>query len=206
MKLATACTQCRLAKKKCLQRDGQRSCAYCRLKGLSSQCSIVVDAAKRQPPSQHSSAVKSGLGSLSSEASNLLTTPTRVDLVDLYLAFIHDRPQTIFHAPTLRKQVRMGYTSEALLLALCSLGCRFSTQDSLRSLEGPMTKACKTALHVKLSSKDIEVVQACILVANLCAANMDPDGEALYFGACAANHFIARTDLGQALPFVSRES
>lgn len=191
MKHATACAPCRAAKKKCLRRPGELNCAYCRLHGLTSKCS--------NPPQNAPSAISRplkpavvGFESLSPEENNLLTVRTRLELVDLYILYIHDRPHSLFHAPTLRRHVEAEEISEALLLALCSLGCRFSKLDSLRSLGATLTRASKIALHVTLANKDTQVVQACILVANLCAANLDPDGEALYFGAFssfAKSHF-----------------
>lgn len=49
---------------------------------------------------------------------------TQPELVDVYFRYVHDKPHTLFHEPTLRKAVRDGTVSDAILHGTLGLGAR----------------------------------------------------------------------------------
>lgn len=103
------------------------------------------------------------------------------ELVGHYLDKVHDRPHSLFHPQTLRDRVRDGTTSHALLLAICSMGARFSPDPDIRHLEPALTAKSQSLLQADLTNMTLENIQTCILVANLCAANRNHKDEALFF-------------------------
>jgi hypothetical protein len=102
-------------------------------------------------------------------------------LVDYYLTKLHNRPHSLFHPATLKKQVQDGSINKALLLSICSMGARFDTDDEIRSLENTYSNESKRLLLADLENICIENVQTCILIANLYAAHLNPSSEALFF-------------------------
>lgn len=54
----------------------------------------------------------------------LVDMQTREHLVELYLQFIHDKPHTLFHPPTLRAQVRKDAVPRVILFSIMSLAAR----------------------------------------------------------------------------------
>jgi hypothetical protein len=179
MKPTTACKQCRTAKRKRRVADDETGCSACRLRGQ--ECSAARSGMHWQtvlspPPVPELNATSRKLGAQ-------LPYQCRMELVDHYFTFIHDRPQILFHESTLKDQVRAGDIDEALLFAICSLGCRFSRDSALRCLESSLSKASKRLLHANYERISLQSIQTCILLANLSAANLDINCEALYFGA-----------------------
>jgi hypothetical protein len=104
-----------------------------------------------------------------------------VELVEHYIDKLHDRPHSLFHLPTLRVSVQKRTIKKALLLAICGLGSRFSTQAEICVLEQQLTATAKRLILADLENICLENIQTCILVANLCAANGTPSSEALFF-------------------------
>jgi hypothetical protein len=104
-----------------------------------------------------------------------------IELVEHYIDKIHDRPHSLFHLPTLRESVRKQSINEALLLAICSLGSRFSKHPDKRVLEHQFTSKAKRLILADLENICLENIQTCIVVANLCGANATPSSEALFF-------------------------
>jgi hypothetical protein len=103
-------------------------------------------------------------------------------LVENYIWWIHDRPHSIFHLPTLRALVRAKKLPTALLLALLSYGALFHPDLEVSSLGPNLFDDAKQQLHLDLENVCIENIQACILLANLSAALLRPSSEALYLG------------------------
>jgi hypothetical protein len=103
--------------------------------------------------------------------------------VDHYLDKLHNRPQSLFHPAKLRSEVQDGSINKGLLLAICCMGARFDHGDRVRSLETNLIdeSTCKRLLLADLETICIENVQTCILIANLCAAHLNPSSEVLFF-------------------------
>ncbi|KFZ14497.1 hypothetical protein V501_03196 [Pseudogymnoascus sp. VKM F-4519 (FW-2642)] len=104
-----------------------------------------------------------------------------VGLVEHYINKLHDRPHSLFHLPTLRKRVQNREINKALLLAICSLGSRFSAEPEICMLQEQLTAESKRLILADLENICLEGIQTCILIANLCAANAKPSSEALFF-------------------------
>lgn len=177
MRYPRACTQCRESKRKC-KRDGlDQPCIQCTQRRL--RCTLIPRSANSRPTAlapQEPAACYHDANPLI-----CLSGALKHDLVNLYLEKLHDRPHSLFHASTLRAQVRGGSVSPALLLALCSAGSRFSHDPGTRALEMRLMNESKRLLLSNLESMSVENVQCCILIANLCAAHLNPTSEALFF-------------------------
>lgn len=171
MKPATACLQCRQRKLKCRSRAPMTAC----LNYLSKQrpCSSVVTK-----PSQATRA---------HDAPRLdpvsLPVPLALQMVDDYIRCLHDRPHSLFHVPTLRRAVIAGTLGRALLLSICSLGCRFSTEQTVRDMRIELFAEASSYLTVLVENTTLENVQTCILLANISSAESKPSAEAMYFGS-----------------------
>jgi hypothetical protein len=111
----------------------------------------------------------------------LLSDSVIENLVENYLVKIHDRPHSLFHPPTLRQDVRLKHISRALLCALCSMGCRFSTDTGIRRLEPLLTAEAKRLLKADIENISLENIQTCILAANLSGSESKSASEALFF-------------------------
>lgn len=103
--------------------------------------------------------------------------------VDDYLRYLHNRPHTLFHPPTLKRAVIEETLDEALLLAICSLGFRFSDNPAIRQLGLQYCRASSSLMHRRLEQVSLENVQTYILLANAYSAESEPVSEALYLGS-----------------------
>jgi hypothetical protein len=56
-----------------------------------------------------------------------------VELIDLYLSVIHDKPHTLFNPNLLRKRLRDGTLPEAVIYSIMALAARYITQNTLDS-------------------------------------------------------------------------
>lgn len=179
MKTPKACNECRRSKRKCSRRDGRvgDSCDQCQVKNLRCTASL---ANADLPPRVHSLLPKS---SLATHQDTSIDVPVDVAarLVDHYLTRLHNRPHSLFHPATLKRQVQDGSINKALLLSICSIGARFDHDDEIRSLENIYNNESKRLLLADLENICIENVQTCILIANLYAAHLNPSSEALFF-------------------------
>ncbi|PNS17167.1 hypothetical protein CAC42_7221 [Sphaceloma murrayae] len=180
MRNAKACLQCRNLKRKCTTSSQSGPCDHCAKKQVA--CSLTQPVA---PRSNHRQTDK--IQPLVPKPEHILEVslniPKRVviDLVELYIYNIHDRPHSLFHLQTLRRQVGSGSVSLHLLYAICAVGCRFSQQLWIRKMEDDLTKESRRLAHAELSSASIELVQTLIILANLFVARHDASTEALYF-------------------------
>lgn len=174
MKVAKACQQCREGKRKCLLDRSNTACIPCQKRSIT-DCTLRKKA--------RSASVAPTLAQIQPASPIRVELPNDIaqELVENYLTMIHHRPHSLFHPPTLREDVRENRVSRALLFAICSLGSRFSAGESFRQLETTFTVAAKRLLLQDLENICLENIQACILVANLCAAESNPTSEALFF-------------------------
>ncbi|KAL2839532.1 hypothetical protein BJX68DRAFT_258802 [Aspergillus pseudodeflectus] len=182
-----SCKQCRQAKRKCIRSETDlfAPCGRCLRHHLA--CSSA------QPPSskrKHQLAPRAIFSdSPSPSASQPISNLPRkavddfladqeavVELASNYLTKIHDRPHSIFHAPTLSSRIRQKSVSKALLLAISDGEIAHSFLDGRMQapLRNNMEQIC------------LENIQTCILVANLCAAHANPSSEFLFFQMAVA--------------------
>lgn len=110
-----------------------------------------------------------------------LSHGTAIELVDHYLDKFHGRPHSIFHPATLRSQVQNGTLNEALLYAICAIGCKFSGNPDTRNQGSNLATESKRLLQADISHICLENIQACILVAMLSVGHGDSASEALFF-------------------------
>ncbi|KAJ3533831.1 hypothetical protein NM208_g7808 [Fusarium decemcellulare] len=182
MKQPTACRQCRESKRKCIRRGAGNACVTCLKRRVQCDASLRKYSALQssllpKQPSTHDDTLHPS----QSKPTLDLSTEVAQELVEHYLIKIHDRPHSLFHPPTLRDEVRRGSINRALLLSICSMGCRFSSDAHIQSLELSMVQESKRLLQADLENICLENIQTCILIANLCAGHFNPSSEALYF-------------------------
>jgi hypothetical protein len=185
MKMAKACRECRISKRKCSRVNTHGPCAQCLKNGLS--CSSVLRV-MRDP---HLVPRDLGPGVDQEDSRSIdLQQEIVVELLEQYIDKIHDRPHSLFHLPTLRESVRKRTIKKPLLLAICSLGSRFSTYTEIRALEHQLTAEAKRLILADLENICLENIQTCVLVANLCAASATPASEALFFRKLLCYHYF----------------
>lgn len=181
MKPPTACKQCREAKRRCIRRGAGQACVTCEKRQLRCGTRGTIRDSTNilpKPPSQfQQSPPQESVSSPTLE----LTPSLAQELVEYYLVKIHDRPHSIFHLPTIRDSVRDGTINRALLLSLCSMGCRFSADYRVKSMELSLLDESKRLLQADIENICLENIQTCILIANLCVSHGNPSSEALYF-------------------------
>lgn len=172
MKLAKACRQCRDGKRKC---DRPATCVPCkqctRRKLRCSGAAATLKTPLLSPQPRPSTPVQS-----------LPSLEVRRELCDLYISYIHDKPHTLFHEPTLRQEVADGSVSRAVLYGVLGLSARFSNHDEIRLQAEGFAMESRRELKVDLEHICLENVQACILIGNLCGAEGNNNTEALFFG------------------------
>ncbi|VUC33639.1 unnamed protein product [Clonostachys rosea] len=177
MKPLKSCHECRRSKRKCTRRSGQigESCDHCQVKNLKCTASLA-----NVPPRGHALLPKLN-PTPHQESSINVPVDVAARLTDYYLTKLHNRPHSLFHPATLKKQIQDGSINKALLLSICSMGARFDTDNKIRSLEDTYSNESKRLLLADLENICIENVQTCILIANLYAAHLNPSSEALFF-------------------------
>lgn len=175
-----------------MRRGFGQSCSLCQSKKL--QCSFAKSgmprvtmprlacSAYQQDPAK-STTVDGPDAAATKEvtAIELLPKSEVREMVEHYLAKIHGRPHSLFHPRSLLCGVDDGTVNKALLYSICSMGCRFMTASSLRDLEMVFMTEAKCLLQADFEHISVQNIQACILIANLCAVNMQSHSEALYF-------------------------
>ncbi|KAF5662338.1 hypothetical protein FCIRC_11557 [Fusarium circinatum] len=177
MKPPKTCHECRRTKRKCTRQSGRigDSCDQCQAKKL--KCTGSLTRAPFRAPAllPNSSPTQQQVGSID------IPIEVAARLVHYYLVKLHNRPHSLFHPATLKKQVRDGSINKALLLSLCAMGSRFDQDEQIRCLENSYNNESKRLLLADLENICIENVQTCILIANLFAAHLNPSSETLFF-------------------------
>ncbi|RAH76999.1 hypothetical protein BO86DRAFT_393051 [Aspergillus japonicus CBS 114.51] len=218
MRAPRACLQCRSSKRKCTRLGPGEPCSACQ------QRRVICSAELRRPnPVGVNSEPNPEPAVLSDEQQQSnepvrhhptilepiqISWETTVELVDLYLAKIHDRPHSIFHPATLRAQVRSGTVGKALLYAVCALGVKFSSSTDRRDLEARLTVEAKRLLQADIENVCLENVQTCILIATLSAGNCEPSSEALFIRIATSMTEIMSLDFSPAMnkSMITRET
>lgn len=184
MKAARSCFQCRQSKRKCISPGPGECCESCRHRKLKCSAQSRCQIRDRTPSVAQpiSSDKQARSPAAHSECENLpnLLWATKVELVEIYLEKVHDRPHSIFHPATLRSDLGRGAVGEALLCAICAIGSKFSTNLDHRSLESRLTSEAKRLLQADLENVCLENIQASILIATLSSGNYQASSEALF--------------------------
>lgn len=180
MKVAKACRECRLAKRKCTVAQPSTACEACQRNNNS--CSFVSSTrerclAPRQLTNNHPSV---------NTAIDALSETEIISLIDLYLTKVHNRPHSLFHPPSLRASVQTGTIRLALLCALCSFGCILSNDATFCRFQDPLISDAKSLLQADLENICLENIQVALLIANLCEWQGNRPSEALFFRKSAA--------------------
>ena len=119
MKIAKACRQCRIGKRKCIETDSGVACTPCIKRGLG--CSLALRPRGRPvsilPP-------PSAANIVNESEDSFLDLSTTLMLVKLYLERIHDKPHTLFHPPSLLLAVEQGTIARHVLYGILSLVSR----------------------------------------------------------------------------------
>ncbi|KAJ9148943.1 Nonribosomal peptide synthetase 12 [Pleurostoma richardsiae] len=191
MKVAKACQPCRVAKRRCFRTAPGKPCSACMAKQLKvfkpARTRLLIPSLsttedfsgdRKTSPERRQEKVQDNKAKAGLE---LLSDSVIENLVENYLVKIHDRPHSLFHPPTLRQDVRLKHISRALLCALCSMGCRFSTDTGIRRLEPLLTAEAKRLLKADIENISLENIQTCILAANLSGSESKSASEALFF-------------------------
>ncbi|KAL4904754.1 hypothetical protein BDW74DRAFT_167995 [Aspergillus multicolor] len=181
MKAARACHQCRSSKRRCNRPGPGEPCRSCQLRGISCSAELRRQAVSTKPVRRETlldDPPRQCQGH--SRTPPCLSWAMSVEFVELYLDKIHDQAHSIFHPATLRAQLRNGTVGRALLCAICALGSKFSSYSDRRSLEGRLTAEAKRLLQADIENICIENIQACILVATLCAGICECTSGALF--------------------------
>lgn len=182
MRRAIACTRCRAVKRKCtsVTEDG---CLQC--KRYRQHCSLATRKADHRSltpispkPNVSASKIQFSAGGKTVDFSDAVVT----ELVQNYLRLIHDRPHSLFHKASLWDDIQSKSIPKHLLYSICSLGCSLSRDAELHSLNKPLSLEAKRLFQADLESVSLASIQTLILLANICAAELSPSSETLYFG------------------------
>lgn len=171
MRIAKACKQCRQAKRKCNLSKNKGPCEECCRKKLTCSSSNTTPQGNSSPRNLALSA--------DNEA---LSTESRLDLINLYLDFLHGKPHTLFHPESLRAATHRGEIEDHVYLAIAGLACRFSISRDVQERKFFFTDSAKTALKAQVDNFCLDTLRACILVGNLYGAEGDSNIESLFFG------------------------
>lgn len=118
MKLGTACAECRLGKRKCIPPAAfSVPCHQCLKRNL--KCSFRLRNAHK---GRNTKLLPASLQDV--EDIRLPSQAIIEELIELYLRHLHNKPQTLFHEPTLRKDAREGTLPPHQLLAILGLSAR----------------------------------------------------------------------------------
>ncbi len=127
MKVASACLQCRKGKRKCDRSVSGTACPQCLRRGIhcSSLTCQALNVTTLRPATDNSRLL---------EFDQLPAEETLAELIELYISYLHDKPHTLFHEPSLRTSANEGTLSKAVLFGIFGLAARlvepFRTVDS----------------------------------------------------------------------------
>lgn len=112
------------------------------------------------------------------------------ELLEYYIEYIHDKPHSLFHGPSLRREVKLGTIDRGLLCAILALAARFSPSDGIRSQEPLLANEAKQLLTADFEAVSLSKIQAWIVLGNVCGARNDYIAESLFFGIAIRTAFI----------------
>ncbi|KAH8767475.1 hypothetical protein F5883DRAFT_495379 [Diaporthe sp. PMI_573] len=181
MKPATACRQCRIAKRKCTREGSGPACTPCRERDLT--CGSA-DSRRREPRHTRTPSRRGPSPSQNDPSTDIvldrLSTVDISGLVEIYLTKVHGQAHGIFHCPTLRRQLSNKSVPRTLLYAMSAIGSKFSPSPEHREMGRKLALESKRLLLADMENICLENIQACILVAMLSAGNCHVSSEALF--------------------------
>lgn len=178
MKAARACPQCRESKRKCIRAGPGEPCAPCHQRRL--KCGGRLQLPSTAATSRKEEEKEKKKGKEGTAVTPNVPWETIVELVEIYLDKLHDRPHSIFHPATLREQLRDHSLCGTLLYSICAIASKFSSYPDRHGLEMTMTAEAKRRLKADLENVCIENIQACILLSTLSAGNCETSSAALF--------------------------
>jgi len=104
--------------------------------------------------------------------------------VGLYFLVVHDTHHSIFHRPTVEKQITDGEFPDILLYSVMALGARFSDNPIFANIDrrgrgDQYTQRARELLD--LADISVTTLQASILLATVCFCDSQTGTEALYY-------------------------
>ncbi|KAL0944510.1 uncharacterized protein CTRU02_202397 [Colletotrichum truncatum] len=200
MKTATACTSCRISKRKCWQPRRGKSCSQCQRNELD--CSLGPSPTPPPPPPSHATGERIPADPTQAE---FVSGEVAEALVEAYIQYIHDRPHSIFHVPTLRADVRHKQLHPSTYYALLSYGARLSSDKAIFAMAEPLFERARRHLHVDIEIVCLDNIQACILLAHLAAASLRFSLEVLYLNIGIRMAQMLHLNMPQSEPVVVQE-
>jgi hypothetical protein len=186
-----ACLQCRQGKRRC---DGSlgATCTPCKKRELSCSSANRVKAGTALKPAGPSLRPSSDVRNVQctsdacvgrqEDTLALTDQETIVELVELYIGCIHDKPHSLFHVPTLRTDVASQSIDKALLCSILALSARFAGTEKTRSLGPRFFIQAKRLLQQDLETLSLSRIQAWVIVGNVAGADSNSTSESLFFG------------------------
>ena len=188
-----ACRQCRIGKRKC-NRPVAEACQPCAKRQLD--CSSGIFPRKNPSIRPASSGLSNGskhaelqtgvrselVSANQDHVSSSLTKDDTQELVGYYIDYIHDKPHTLFHAPSLRYEVGVGSIDTALLSTVLALSATFSPSESTRALGPAFALEAKKLLEADLEDVSLTKIQAWIVLGNFYGSECKYVSESLSFG------------------------
>jgi hypothetical protein len=104
--------------------------------------------------------------------------------VRLYFRFIHDQHHSLFHEPSVHKQLQDGAFPNVLLYPMLALGSRFSDSPELAHIDPRQrgqSLAKKAAGMLNMHDISVTTIQASILLGTIAYAESGMESEALYY-------------------------
>ena len=192
-----ACRQCRRGKRRCDGSVGQ-TCLPCQKRDLA--CSAAF---KPKPNHVLKAAGTPNFPTLTGavDIGNTLACTdheTVMEIVELYIDYIHDKPHSLFHVPTLRADVATSTVDTALLCGILALASRFASTEDIRILGPKFATQMKEDLKRGLETVSISRTQAWVLAGNVAGADSDSMSESLFFGIAIRSAHILK--LGESDP------
>jgi hypothetical protein len=115
---------------------------------------------------------------------------TIVELVELYIECIHDKPHSLFHVPTLRADVASQSIDKALLCSILALSTRFAASETTRILGPRFFDQAKRLLKEDLESLSLSRIRAWIIAGSVAGANAQSASESLFFGIAIRSAYL----------------
>lgn len=184
MRQSTACAQCRSSKRRCTVQAPGQPCTGCSRSNTT--CSLLrgqirTHSLAPRPNEQPTTLNPLGRNKTDHEVESLSVGDIE-ELCQAYFYYIHDRPHSLFHLHSFWEDFKQGSLDQCLLYSICALAACLSKHTHLKTLGPPFASRSKQLLHAGLEDISLAKIQTCILLANYCAAVIEPSSEALYFG------------------------
>lgn len=114
-------------------------------------------------------------------------------MTKLYFQYCHDTFHSLFHPPSVIKEVEDGTIAKLLLMGIISLGARFSN-DPFFAATDPRVRGRPYAQEAEqlLNLREISVttIQAAVMIGLFCVTEGDPEAEAIYYTVACRNALI----------------